>query len=118
VLQGKESKMREIDKGEVRNNDQPTRSFKPTPDQAELNEELSRMVEVVDGVIPGKGKAVVVELCREYCGSHVYFIQHQNMFRKARDNWIIEQYSQGLRVSEIARRVNISVRQIWTILGR
>lgn len=93
-------------------------SFSPTPEQAELNDELSRLVEIVESIAPGKGKAVVVKICREFSGTHVYFLQEQNMFRTARDKWIIQQFDNGKRVPEIARQVKISERQIWNILGR
>lgn len=78
-------------------------AFSPAPEQADLNEYLFRMAEIIDAIIPGQGMEAVVTICREFSGTYVYFLQAQNMFRKARNTWIIQQYDKGHKVPEIAR---------------
>lgn len=99
-------------------NEPSIQPFNPTPEQADLSEELFRIAEIIDTIKPGSGKEAVVSICREFAGTHVYFLQDQKIFRKARDTWIIQQYDKGHRVPEIARFVKMSERQIWNILGR
>jgi len=100
------------------NNRPSIRPFIPTPEQAELSEELIMMAEIIDKIAPGNGKEAVITISREFSGTYVYFLQDKKMFRKARDTWIIEQYDKGCRVVDIARNIKVSERQIWNILGR
>lgn len=92
--------------------------FEPSPESAVLNDDMERIVEIVEKLAPGKGANIVVQMAKEFAGTYVYFLQNDKMFRKPRNEWIIEQYEAGYRVADIARILQKSERQIWTILGR
>lgn len=92
--------------------------FLPPADAAALGPDLRRAADLLDEVVPGRGKELVVQLARGFCGTYVYFPQKDKLFREARDRWIIEQYDAGFRVPDIARRVDLCERQVWYILGR
>lgn len=92
--------------------------FNPDANSAVLSDDLTRLADIIDSVLPGRGRELVVKIAKEFAGSYVYFQQREKIFRITRDQWIIEQYEAGHRVPEIAREVQLSERQIWTILGR
>jgi len=98
--------------------DKPLKPFTLTADNAELRDDLARAAEILDRLVPGKGKELVIMLAAEFGGTYVYFPQKEKLTRLNRDPWIIAQYAAGYRVVEIARATNLSERQVWNILGR
>ena len=92
--------------------------FNPDAKSAALSDDLSRLAEIIDSVLPGRGRELVIKIAKEFAGSYVYFQQRDKIFRTTRDQWVIEQYEAGHKVSEIAREIKLSERQIWTILSR
>jgi len=92
--------------------------FKPDAGSAELSDDLSRLAEIIEAVLPGRGRELVVKIAKEFAGTYVYFQQDDKIFREVRDQWIIDQYLAGHKASEIAREVKLSERQVWNILGR
>jgi len=92
--------------------------FTPQPDDAALFGDLARMAEVIEHVAPGRGREIVVAICREFGGSGVYFLQEEKLFREARDNWIRAMYDLGHRAQALVRATGVSERNIWYILGR
>jgi Mor family transcriptional regulator len=91
--------------------------FHPSPKEAELSGDLSRMADVIEKIAPGQGVSAVVALCREFSGAPVYFVQEDKLFRKALAQWVVQQYDAGRRVPDIARASRRSERTIWKILG-
>jgi Mor family transcriptional regulator len=92
--------------------------FTPEPHEAVLPDDLGRIASLIEAQAPGKGKALTVQIAKEFAGTYVYFMQQDKLFRATRDHWIIRQYEAGYRASEIARAASLSERQIWNILGR
>ena len=93
-------------------------AFCPSHDDAVLTNDLARVAEIIDELIPGRGKEIAVKVSIGTGGTLIYFPQKNNLFRDIRDQWIIEQYSAGHRVQDISREVNVCERQIWNILGK
>jgi Mor family transcriptional regulator len=98
--------------------DKPLKPFALNADTAELRDDLARAAEILDRLVPGKGKELVIRLAAEFGGTYVYFPQEEKLTRKHRDPWIIDKYAAGYRVVEIARAARLSERQVWNILGR
>ncbi len=88
----------------------------PTID--ELPGELANVARIIDSVAPGKGVEAVMQLEKRYESVMVYIHTLDPVRRRLRNRWIIERYTAGEKVSDIARDVGLSSRQIWTILGR
>ncbi len=96
----------------------PLKPFTLTADTADLRDDLARAAEIIEQLVPGKGKELVVRLASEFAGTYVYFPQKEKLVRGSRNPWIIEQYEAGYRVVDIARSVGLSERQVWYILGK
>ena len=84
----------------------------------ELPGDLSQLARAIDEVVPGYGVQVVLRIAGEFRGTTVYFHNLDAIERKARNRRIIEMYSGGTRVPEIARTVRLSERQVWSVLGK
>lgn len=94
------------------------KTFSPSPEEADLSDDLLRLAEIIDTIIPGRGKELVVRFCDNFSGTYVYFPQIGPLFREARNAWIIKQFDNGGRARDIARAAGVSERQVWYILGR
>ena len=84
----------------------------------ELPGDLSQLARVIDEIVPGFGVKVVLRIAEDFRGTNVYFHNLDALLRLARNRLIIERYDYGERVSEIARDVRLSERQVWAILGK
>ncbi len=93
-------------------------AFNPNHETAVLNDDLARLAEIIDEVVPGRGKEIAVRISRAFGGSYIYCLQDEKLWRGVRDQWVIEQYDAGHRVPEIARAIKKCERQVWNILGR
>lgn len=83
----------------------------------DLPGDLSQVAQVIESVMPGAGVKVVMRLASEFRGTYVYFRNLDDIGRTARNRAIVEMYTKGMRVPEIARAVKLSERQVWTVLG-
>jgi Mor family transcriptional regulator len=92
--------------------------FLPDPREAELKGDLERMAEVIDRLLPGQGKRIVVDILQEFPGTYIYCVQPEYVFREPRERWILDQFDRGCRVAEIARVIGMSESQVWKILGK
>jgi len=88
------------------------------PKADELPGELAALAKVIESVAPGLGVRLTLVLESAYRGTPVYFHNVDDLRRKVRDRRIIERYSAGERVDDIARSVGMSSRHVWNILGR
>lgn len=84
----------------------------------DLPGDLAQLARTVESVVPGHGVRVVLRIVKEFRGTHIYCRNLDGLQRAVRDRWVIEMYTNGARVAEIARVVHLSERQVWTILGR
>lgn len=89
-----------------------------TPKVDELPGDLSRLAAIIDQVIPGKGVETTIRIANEFRGTYIYCHNTDALYRAARDRWITEQYDLGMKVPVIARKIKLSERQVWTILGK
>jgi Mor family transcriptional regulator len=87
------------------------------PRVEDLQGDLLLVAQVVESVMPGCGVKVVMRLAAEFRGTYVYFRNLDDIVRTARNRAIVEMYTKGQRVPEIARAVKLSERQVWTVLG-
>lgn len=90
--------------------------FLPTIE--ELPGELAGLARVIEEVDPGMGVRLALALEAAFRGTSVYFHNADALRRKVRDQRIVERYTAGERVDDIARSVGMSSRHIWNILGR
>jgi Mor family transcriptional regulator len=84
----------------------------------DLPGDLAQLARTVESVVPGNGVRVVLRIVDEFRGTHIYCRNLDGLKRSVRDRRVIELYSGGMRVPEIARMVGLSERQVWTVLGR
>lgn len=90
--------------------------FLPTID--ELPGELAALARAIEAVEPGLGVRLALALEAEFRGTSVYFHNADAIRRRVRDQRIVERYTAGEKVDDIARSVGMSSRHIWNILGR
>ena len=88
------------------------------PEIEDLPGDLAQLAKVLEEEVPGKGVKIVLRLEAEYRGTGIYFHNVDGFKRKIRDAWVVEQYSNGRKVDDIARTVRLSSRQVWNILGK
>lgn len=84
----------------------------------DLPGDLSQLARTIEEVVPGHGVKVVLRIVDEFRGTNIYCRNLDGLKRSVRDRRVIELYSAGMRVPEIARLVHLSERQVWTVLGR
>jgi len=68
--------------------------------------------------VPGRGVELALLLGEKYRGTTMYFHNVDQLFRRLRNDWLIDQYGSGVKVAELARTVRLSERQVWEILGK
>lgn len=87
------------------------------PSIDELPGDLSHIAKIIEDVCPSKGVEATLALSQAFRGTEVYFRNLEPLYRKARNSWLIEQYGNGQRIVDLARKVGLSERQIWSIIG-
>lgn len=88
------------------------------PAVGELPGDLSRLAEIIESHAQAKGVKIALAIADEFRGTYIYCRNMDELRRKARNRWIIDQYGKGIRVPEIARKVRLCERQVWSILGQ
>lgn len=79
---------------------------------------LAELARKLDKHVPGRGLELTLKLGTEYRGTYVYFHNFDELERRFRDRWLIDQYGKGTKVPLLARAVRLSERQVWSILGK
>ncbi|EKE11384.1 MAG: hypothetical protein ACD_15C00093G0002 [uncultured bacterium] len=92
------------------------KEYRPSID--ELPGDLSRLAKVIETVEPVKAVEITLRIAEEFRGTSIYCHNTDMFKRRARDIWIIEEYSNGISVKELALAANISVRAVQEILGK
>jgi Mor family transcriptional regulator len=88
------------------------------PEIDDLPGELAQLAREIAQVLPDKQAVRLVLLLEQrYRGTAVYFHNADAIRRKVRNARIVERYTTGERVDDIARSTNMSSRHIWNILG-
>ena len=88
------------------------------PEIDDLPGELAQLArEIAVFVGPKMAVRIVLLLERSYRGTSIYFHNVDAIRRRVRNQKIIERYSAGERVDDIARSIGMSSRQVWNILG-
>jgi Mor family transcriptional regulator len=89
------------------------------PEINDLPGELAQLAREIALVLPEKQAVRLVLLLEEkYRGTSLYFHNVDALRRKVRNARIVERYTEGERVDDIARSTNMSSRHVWNILGR
>ena len=88
------------------------------PEIDDLPGELARVARIIDRIAPGHGVRAVLALAAEYRSTPIYVHNLDKLQRRVRDQKIIARYSAGERAECIARSARVSLRHLWTILGR
>ena len=83
----------------------------------ELPGDLCQIAQIIEAVCPSKGVEATLAISQAFRGTEVYFRNMDNICRKARNTWLVEQYSSGQRVADLARKIGLSERQVWNIIG-
>ncbi len=81
------------------------------PEVKDLPGDLSQVAEIV-------GVEKTLELAQLFRGTNVYFCNIDSLIRKKRDNLIRNSYDNGVSPIKLARKHQLSERQIWRILGQ
>ena len=87
------------------------------PSINELPGDLAQVAQIIESVCPDKGVEATIAIAKAFRGTEVYCHNLDNLRKKARNAWLIEQYGNGERVCDLARKVGLSDRQVWTIIG-
>ncbi len=83
----------------------------------DLPGDMAKLAELLEDLVPGEGVRLTLALGDQYRSTFIYFHNFDKFQRKLRNQWIIEQYGEGIKVPEIARKVKLSERHVWEILG-
>jgi len=83
----------------------------------DLPGDLSHLAEIIESVCPTKGVEITLAIAQEFRGTSLYLHNIDGLKRVIRNRWIIEQYTKGKRVSDLARKIGLSTRQVRTILN-
>ena len=83
----------------------------------ELPGDLAQVAKIIESVCPDKGVEATIAIAKAFRGTDVYFRNLDHLSRKARNAWLVEQYGNGQRLCDLARKAGLSERQVWTIIG-
>lgn len=84
----------------------------------DLPGDLAQLATIIEELAPGKGVDATLRIAQEFRGTYIYCHNTDALYRTARDRWLIEQYTKGLKVPNLARAVQLSERRVWKILGK
>lgn len=87
------------------------------PEPHELPGDLAEMAIVLDGLVPGKGVAMVLAIVERFRGTYIYCHNVDALYRGVRDRYIRQLRDQEVTVPEIARLVKLGERRVWDILN-
>lgn len=88
------------------------------PAIGELPGDLARLAEIIESYAPGQGVKITMAIADEFRGTNIYCHNMDALKRKVRNLRIIDQYGKGVSVPELARKVGLGERQVWSILGQ
>lgn len=88
------------------------------PTIGELPGDLSRLAEIIESHAPGQGVKITMAIADEFRGTKIHCHNMDVLKRKVRNSRIVDQFGKGVRVPEIARKVRLGERQVWSILGQ
>lgn len=90
------------------------------PAITELPGDLRRVAEIIRPPMGSDLEAVraVFTLVSEFKGSHIYCRGLLEWYRPWRNDQIRNEYDNGAKVPQLARRWDVSERWVWDILGR
>lgn len=84
----------------------------------ELPGDLGQIADTIEKRVPGQGVTITLDLAALFRGTHSYWHNMDALKKKARDRWIRDHFDKGVRVPDIARKVELSERRVWEILGK